>query len=153
MAIIANQKEAKATTQTRAVAIVGRRNKDGKPLDYLVVLSQVDSTGAPTEVVEMLKAPHPDFPTLEEPVRFPSAAKAERAGFEHWLEAEIDEDAMVAAFKVKLQAGIAPKVENYRKELRHMKAVRKLAKSAGITVEAAAERLKRDAGDDDNVLA
>jgi hypothetical protein len=154
MAIIANQKEAKATTQTRAVAIGGgKTKKDGSPTDYLCVLAEVDSTGAPVEVHEVLKGPHPAVAGLTVERRFPSAAKAERAGFDHWLEAEMDEDAMVAAFKVKLQQGIAPKVENYRKELRHMKAIRKLAKSANIKVEEAAERLKRDAGDDDNVLA
>lgn len=154
MAIIANTKEAKATTQTRAVAIGGgKTKKDGSPTDYLCVLAEVDSTGAPVEVHEVLKGPHPAVAGLTVETRFPSAAKAERAGFEHWLEAEMDKEAMVAALEIKLRAGIPVKLASYRKELDHAESIRKLARSAGISIAEAAERLKRDAGDDDNVLA
>ena len=81
------------------------------------------------------------------------ASKALAAGLEHWPQATLDVDAAVAAHEEELRAAIPEKVAKFRKEQEHLQSVRQLAAREGITIAEAAERMKRDAGDDDNVLA
>ena len=130
------------------------------PCNRQRVLAAVDSTGAPVEVTEVLKGPHPLIQGLTVEQRFTSGAKAERAGLEHWPEATIDVDVMVKAFEVRERARIPAKVAAERERLELVQRTRQLAARKGITLDEAREQMARHAeklaasrGDDDNVLA